>query len=86
LFENLEEKDVAMLQESNINNLHKHAIDFADAVVQASENIEKEVLDYIKISEKPFMEYPGAEDYIDAYQEFYEQFIEEEIAAATIEK
>ena len=78
LFENLEENDVAMLQESNINNLHKHAIDFADAVVQASENIEKEVLDYIKTSEKPFMEYPGAEDYIDAYQDFYEQFIKEE--------
>jgi len=85
LFENLEEKDVAMLQESNINNLHKHAIDFADAVVQASENIEKDVLDYIKTSEKPFMEYPGAEDYIDAYQDFYEQFIEEE-EVAIIEK
>lgn len=85
LFENLEEKDVAMLQESNINNLHKHAIDYADAVVQASAVIEKEVLDYIKNSEKPFMEYPGAEDYIDAYQDFYEQFIEEE-EVATIEK
>jgi starch synthase len=85
LFENLEEKDVAMLQESSINNLHKHAIDYADAVVQASPGIEKEVLDYIKTSGKPFMEYPGAEDYIDAYQDFYEQFIEEE-EVATIEK
>jgi starch synthase len=85
LFENLEEKDVAMLKESNINNLHKHAIDYADAVVQASAGIEKEVLDYIKTSQKPFMEYPGAEDYIDAYQDFYEQFIEEE-EVATIEK
>ena len=36
-------------------------------------------------SEKPFMEYPGAEDYIDAYQDFYEQFIEIE-EVATIEK
>ena len=79
LYENLEEKDVSMLKESNINNLHKHAIDYADAIVQASESIEKEVLNYIKKSEKPFMEYPGAEDYIDAYQDFYEQFIEEEV-------
>ena len=85
LFENLEASDVAILQESNINNLHKHAIDYADAVVQASSVIEKEVLNYIKISEKPFMEYPGAVDYIDAYQDFYEQFIEEE-EVATIEK
>jgi hypothetical protein len=32
------------------------------------------------------MEYPGAEDYIDAYQEFYEQFIEEEEEVALTEK
>ena len=78
LFEELEKSDVEMLQKSNIVNLHKHAIDYADAVVQASADTKKEVLEYIKSSEKPFMEYPGAEDYIDAYQEFYEQFIEEE--------
>ena len=78
LFEKLEKSDVQMLQKSNIVNLHKHAIDYADAVVQASADTEKEVLAYIKSSEKPFMAYPGEEDYIDAYQEFYEQFIEQE--------
>lgn len=81
LFENLEDADVAMLKKSNINNLHKHAINYADAVVQASANIEKEVLEHIKSSEKPFMEFPGVEDYIDAYQDFYKQFIEEEEVA-----
>ena len=85
LYENLEENDVSMLKESNIINLHKHAIDYADAVVQASENIQVEVDEYIKLSDKPFMEYPGSEDYIDAYQDFYEQFIEEE-EVAIIEK
>ena len=78
LFEKLEKSDVEMLQKSNIVNLHKHAIDYADAVVQASADTEKEVLAYIKSSEKPFMPYPGEEDYIDVYQEFYEQFIEQE--------
>ena len=81
LFENLEKSDVASLKASNITNLHKFAIDHSDAVVQASPNIDKEVLEYIKSSEKPFMEYPGAEDYIDAYQDFYEQFIKEEEGA-----
>ena len=86
LFEKLEKSDVAMLQKSNIVNLHKHAIDYADAVVQASADTQKEVLEYIKSSGQPFMEYPGAEDYIDAYQEFYEQFIEEEEVVALIEE
>ena len=85
LFENLEESDVAPLKASNITNLHKFAIDHSDAVVQASADMDKKILEYIKSSEKPFMEYPGAEDYINAYQDFYEQFIEEEQEIALIE-
>ena len=78
LFEKLEESDVSGIQQSNINNLHKFAIDYADAVVQASANIDKMVLSHIKSSGKPFMKYPGAEDYIDAYQDFYGQFIDQD--------
>ena len=85
LFEKLEKTDVEMLKESNIVNLHKHAIDYSDAVVQASADAQKEVLEYIKSSEKPFMEYPGDADYIDAYQDFYAQFIEEEEVVITEE-
>ncbi len=81
LFENIEEALVAPLKVSNIRNLHKFAIDHSDAVVQASPDIDKDVLGYIKSSKKPFMEYPGAEDYVDAYQDFYEQFIKEEEVA-----
>ena len=88
LFEKLEESDVSGIQQSNINNLHKFAIDYADAVVQASANIDKRILSHIKSSGKPFMEYPGAEDYIDAYQDFYGQFIDQddEIAEEEPEK
>ena len=78
LFEKLEENDVARLQKPNIRNLHKFAIDYADAVVEASANIDKDVLDHIKLSKKPFMKYPGEEDYIDAYQDFYSEFILDE--------
>jgi len=85
LFENLKESEVASLKASNIINLHKFAIDYADAVVQASSDIDKDVLEHIKSSGKPFMEYPGEEDYIDAYQEFYEQFIEQEEEVALTE-
>lgn len=88
LFEKLEESDVSGIQQSNINNLHKFAIDYADAVVQASANIDKRILSHIKSSGKPFMEYPGAADYIDAYQDFYGQFIDQddEIAEEEPEK
>ena len=85
LYEKLEEKDVEGVKVPNINNLHKFAADYADAVVQASPEMDKDVLAHIKKSEKPFMEYPGEEDYIDAYQDFYAQFIEEEEVVITEE-
>ena len=81
LFEDLQKKDVARIKDSTVINLHKFAIDYADAVVQASPKIDKRVLLHIKSSSKPFMKYPGKEDYVDAYQNFYEQFVKQEEVA-----
>ena len=78
LFEKLEEGDVARIQNPNIKNLHKFAVDYSDAVVQASADIDKDVLSHIKSLDKPFMKYPGGDNYIDAYQDFYSEFISEE--------
>ncbi len=77
LFESLDARELIRLRQPTANNLHKFAIDYADAVVQASPNIDKGVLSHIKSSGKPFMEYPGAENYIDSYQQFYQQFFSE---------
>jgi len=81
LFENLSKSDVSRVKESNIINLHKFATDYSDAIIQASPKINNKLLSHIKSSGKPFMEYPGADNYIDAYQDFYEQFIEKEETA-----
>lgn len=51
--------------------LNKLAIDFADGVVQSSENVNPELIEYVKQSGKKFMPYPGKENYIDAYDDFY---------------
>ncbi len=75
LFEKLEKSDVSALKVSNINNLHKFAIDFADGIVMASPNIHNDLKDYSKNLNKPVMQYPGEDDYIDVYQDFYADFI-----------
>lgn len=51
--------------------LHKLAIDHSDAIVQASAEIDDEVLAYAKASGKPFLPYPGEEGYVDKYADFY---------------
>ena len=78
LFENLREADLSGLKNLNVNTLNKFAISYADAVVQASEKINKTVLNNIEESGKPFLEFPGEEEYENNYLKFYENFIEKE--------
>ena len=52
--------------------------DYSDGIVLASPDIEEDLLKYVSSSNKPFMKYPGDEDYIDAYESFYEQFVDKE--------
>ena len=78
LFENLSEKDLSGLKNLNINTLNKFAISYADAVVQASEKINKTVLNNIEESGKPFLEFPGEEEYEKNYLNFYDSFIKKE--------
>jgi starch synthase len=86
LFEKLEESNVSGIQKPNINNLHKFAIDYADAVVQASPDVEKDVLSHIISSGKPFMQFPATENYTDSYQDFYAQFITSEEQSKELEE
>ena len=78
LFEDLDENDLKGLKNLNVNTLNKFAISYADAVVQASEKINKNVLTNIQDSGKPFMEFPGEVEYENDYLNFYSHFIKNE--------
>ncbi len=75
LFEDLEANDLSGLKNLNVNTLNKFAISYSDAVVQASEKINKSVLSCIEESGKPFLNFPGDEEYEKEYLKFYENFI-----------
>jgi starch synthase len=75
LFEDLEANDLSGLKNLNVNTLNKFAISYSDAVVQASEKINKSVLNSIEDSGKPFLDFPGYEEYEKEYLNFYENFI-----------
>lgn len=51
--------------------LCKFAIDWSDGVVQSSSTADDELVEYAKASGKPFLPYPGEENYVEAYNEFY---------------
>ena len=53
--------------------LTKLAIDFADGVIQGSETINQEVLDYISAKkDTPFLPYQSPETYMDEFKKFYD--------------
>lgn len=51
--------------------LDRIAIDYADAIIQADEDIDPETIEYAKASGKPFLAFPGKDEYLPAYLEFY---------------
>lgn len=59
--------------DTSFNSLTKLAIDFADGVIQGSETINQEILDYIATKkDTPFLPYQSPETYIDEFNKFYD--------------
>ncbi len=73
--EGITEEDVDILKDPNFLNVSKLGINYSDAIIQGSENISPEIADYIKTTDKPFLGYQSKEDYIDAYNDFYDKVI-----------
>ncbi len=66
-------EDIAQLEDPNFINVSKLAVDYADAVIKGTANINEEVEKYIHDSGKLFLEHQPKETYIDAYNDFYEK-------------
>jgi starch synthase len=81
-FEGIGKSDLDLAKVPSFAGLSKLAIQYSDAVIKASPKISSDVEKYIKKAEKPLLEYQSPESYLDAYNEFYEQILEEEFAVA----
>ena len=57
----------------------RNAIDFSDAVIFGSEKINHKLEEYAKSSGKPVLEYQSPENYVDAYNDFYDNLLKEKI-------
>ena len=67
------EEDLEIINNGPVDyiTLNKLAIKYSDGIIQASPSINPELVEYAKSLGKQFMEYPGDENYIDAYAQFY---------------
>lgn len=74
----VEEADLMHIKDSaSFTNLSKLAIDFSDGVIQGSEKLPEDIADYIKEKKDlTFLPYQSSEEYIDAYNKFYDTVLE----------
>jgi len=70
-FDGLDDEVIKPLIEPNYINLMKIAIDNSDAIIKGSEDLNKELDDYINTAEKPTLDYHSLEEFAEPYTEFY---------------
>jgi len=76
MFDGIEKGDLDHLKVPTFANLTKHAIQFSDAVIIGSPKINADVAKHLKKLDKPVLAFHDKEDYMDAYNGFYEEVLE----------
>jgi len=68
-------KDLKYYKDANYVSLTKAAIEYADAVILGSEKINPELEAYVNTLNKPVLPLQPADNYIDAYNNFYDSLL-----------
>lgn len=76
------EGEMASLNGGSYVEINKFAINMSDAVVMGSPKVDTAVKKYAIATGKPILEYPGSENYADAYSDFYDELLVSEPALA----
>jgi len=74
MLKGVSKKDIASLTDPiNYATLCKLAIDHSDGVIQNSEHVNEEIMEYARQSGKLVLDYQTPENYVDACNEFYDK-------------
>ncbi len=76
IYKGLEDGDLKHLDNPTFVNLHKHAIQYSDAVIYGSETINPEIQSFVSETKVPTLEYHPEDTYMDAYSKFYDTILE----------
>ena len=75
MLKGIEKTDVTDIisDSATYKDLCKLAIAYSDGIIQNSENVDTELLDYAREKGIPVLEYQSPETYVEAYNNFYEE-------------
>ncbi len=75
LLEGINSEDVDVISKPDAKALSILAVNFADGIIFGSENMDPELIDYVKSSGLPYLEYQDPDNYVKAYSGFYDQVL-----------
>jgi len=74
MLKDITDEDLTSVQgEVDYTALMKLAIDYSDGVIQNSENVNEEVMNYAREKNIPVLDFQSPDTYIDAFNEFYDK-------------
>ncbi|MBK9639495.1 MAG: glycogen/starch synthase [Bacteroidetes bacterium] len=82
LMDGLSSEDVKGLEDPNYVNLTKLAMHYSDAVMKSSTTLHDEIETTFKSLSKPTLDYKSPEEYIEAYDNFYDEAMLEDSVLA----
>jgi starch synthase len=74
-YDGIDEQDLKHYKKGTFVNIMKAAIDFSDGVIIGHPDINPELTAYLSKTDKPVLQYKSPEEYIDAYDEFYDELL-----------
>lgn len=69
----INDEDLKLLDDLSYSSMSRMGIEYADAVIQGSKEINPELTEFIHSRDKLFLGYHADDTYLDAYDEFYEK-------------
>ncbi|RRN77780.1 starch synthase [Pseudoxanthomonas sp. SGD-10] len=76
----MEQNATASYTAGDITAINKAAIEYSDAVIFGAEDINKDVLNFVKVSEKPTMDYNSSLDF-ENYYNFYQEITSDDLVS-----
>lgn len=67
----------AIKNNTDYPSLIRLAVENSDGVIIGSEKIDEQVREHLKSLDKPLLDYQGEENYIDAYNDFYDKLLQD---------
>lgn len=73
--EGVPDKDLKYYKDASHVNMMKNAIDYSDGLVFGAENINPELVEHALKSGKPLLPYQGQENFVEAFNNFYDEIL-----------